>query len=224
MLLDIKNKVFVCLIFSVFILFAISLIIDLENIFPYKVSFNIFLSIITALATTGMLSLSSFIVDYNKVKQYVGIWQFRKYTDEEYEDKFAYVEINRLTNEELTYKYKNADNFQIMEGIIYINKNSRDNGKLISRYEDLNFQSSKFYPINQKSVFFDRKLSDGENVSPIIRVLDLNGLEDFILVSPNNQIAFKEKLEKRYKDNFDECIYQQGLPVLDLATIESLKH
>ena len=210
--LDTKNKVSVFFILGVIGLFGVSILFELTK----SVSFDIFLAIYTALATTSMITLTTFIIDYNRVKQYIGIWQVMEFGSEEYKETFSYVEINRLSNEELSYRFKDADNFQIMEGIIYINKNSRDNGKLISRYEFVNFQNSKFYPINEKSVFFDRKLSVGENVSPIIRVLDLNGLEDFILVSPKNQITFKEKLDKRYEDNFDEYIYQQGLPILNL--------
>ncbi len=170
--------------------------------------FQIIFALLTAIITTIIFYLYGFIKDCLNLRQYIGYWLVLRFDIENYVSLDAFVEIERVSEETLTYYYTDLKNLNKKIGTIFINKNNKKTGKLISGFEYIN-QVATFYPISESSVYFDLNTYKLQKPEPVIRIMDLNGNEKFILERPINQKEFRDKVKNLYS----ETIFKMATPL-----------
>lgn len=168
-----------------------------------NLTFQIVFSISTALITTIVLYFYDLIRNYTNLKRYIGHWVVLKFENDYYTPLNAFVEINRDSEETLIYSYTDLGNLSNITGTIFINKNNRKTGKLIFGFKYLN-QVETIYPISESSVYFDENIYKPEIPATVIRIMDLNGTEKFILEKPTDQKEFRIKVMELHNETMSK--------------------
>lgn len=189
--------------FLIFILIMILISIlyqqSTEGALSNNFNFQIIFAILTGIITTIIIHIYGIARNYLSLRLYIGHWAVVKFESENYNALKAFVIIGSDTEETLTYSYTDLENLNNIKGTIYINKNNRKTGKLISCFKYAN-QVETDYPISERSIYFDESTYESKKQDILIRVMDLNGLEKITLIKPEDQEKFKKKVNIIYNE------------------------